>query len=124
MVVVVVVVVAVLLVYVLVLYFLARSRPQKIASAASSSTVICLRFRGCPVLSHIEFSVSARCHKTRVLPRARRLLLASAASGSMRHRFQNYMQSECGKITILGQSECQKIPIFFKTHYCEIASTE
>ena len=35
---------------------------------------MCLRVRGCPVLFHIELSVSAWCHKTRVLPHARRLL--------------------------------------------------
>ena len=63
-------VVAVLLACVLVLYFLARSRPPQIGSAASSSTVtytsMCLRFWACPVLPHMELSVSARYHKTRV----------------------------------------------------------
>ena len=39
----------------------------------------------------IELSVSARYQKTRVLLRARRvlLLLAAAASGGVRHKFQN-----------------------------------
>ena len=42
-----------------------------------------LRFRGCPVLLHIELSVSARYQKTSVQLRAQRLLLVAAASGSV-----------------------------------------
>ena len=53
-----------------------------LAGAASSSTVMCLRFRGCPVVLDIELSVSARYQKTRVLLRARRLLLLLVASPS------------------------------------------
>ena len=37
-----------------------------------------LRFRGCPVLLHIELSVSAPYQKTRVLLHAQRLLLLVA----------------------------------------------
>ena len=84
------VVVAVPLVYVFlcsIFYFL--------ASAASFSTCdMCLRFSDCPVVLDIELSVSARHQKTRVLLCARRLLLlhAAAASGGVRHKFQNCMQ--------------------------------
>ena len=100
------VVVAVPLVYVFlcsIFYFL--------ASAASFSTCdMCLRFSDCPVVLDIELSVSARHQKTRVLLCARRLLLlhAAAASGGVRHKFQNCMRRERSKITSLGQSEHQK----------------
>ena len=55
---------------------------------------MCLRFRSCPVVLDIELSVSARFQKTRVLLRARRLLLllVAAPSGGVRHKIQNYMQ--------------------------------
>ena len=74
------------LVYVFVPYFLFSRH-----SAASFSTCdMCLRFRGCPVVLDFELSVSARYQKTRVLLRARRLLLpllvAAAASGGVRHK--------------------------------------
>ena len=65
------------LVYVVLLYFL--------ASAALSSTAVicvCLRFRGRPVGLDIELSVSARYQKTRVLLRARRILLLLVAPTS------------------------------------------
>ena len=44
----------------------------------------------------IELSVSARDQKTRVLLCAQRLVLllvAAAASGGVRHKFENYMTS-------------------------------
>ena len=67
-----------------------------LASAASSSTCdICLRFRGCPVVLDIELSVCVRFQKTRVMLRARQLLLLrllAAASGGVRHKLENYMQ--------------------------------
>ena len=66
-----------------------------VASAASFSTCdMCLRFRGCPVVLDVELSVSARHQKTRLLLRARclPLLLVAAASGGVRHKFQNYMR--------------------------------
>ena len=55
---------------------------------------MCLRFQGCPVVLDVELSVSARHQKTRLLLRARRfpLLLVAAASGGVRHNFQNYIQ--------------------------------
>ena len=58
---------------------------------------MCLRFRGCPAVLDIELSVSERQQKTRVMLCARRLVLllvAEAASGGVRHKFQNYMQLE------------------------------
>ena len=57
---------------------------------------MCLRFRGCPAVLDIELSVSARDQKTRVLLCAQRLVLllvAAAASGGVRHKFENYMTS-------------------------------
>lgn len=72
MVVVVVVVVAVRLAYVVVLYFVARSRPLKLETCQRSFFLycdMCFRFRGCPVLPHVELPVSARYKKTRVLLR-------------------------------------------------------
>ena len=58
---------------------------------SAGPALMCLRFRGCPVLPRFELSVSAWYHKTHVLLRARRPLLVAAAS-SVRHKFQNYMQ--------------------------------
>ena len=51
---------------------------------------MCLLLRGCPAVLEIELSVNARYQKTRVLLRARRLLLllGSAASGGVRHKLQ------------------------------------
>ena len=68
-------------------YFLA-------SEASFSAWDTCLRFRGCPVVLDVEHSVSARYQKTRVLLRARRLLLllVAPASGGVRHKFQNYIQ--------------------------------
>ena len=66
-------------------------------------TRMCLRFWGCPVVLDIEPSVSARHQKIRVLLCARRLvllLIAAAASGSVRHKFPNYVQLLSSKITI------------------------
>ena len=84
-----------------------------LASAASSSACdMCLRFRDCPVVLDTELSVRARWYqKTRVL-----LLRAQPSSAALcsseRHKFQNYMQWEQSKITVLDQSEDQKITIF------------
>ena len=49
---------------------------------------MCLRFRGCPVVLHIELSVSARHQRTRVLLSAWSLLLllVAAASGGVRQK--------------------------------------
>ena len=41
---------------------------------------LCPRSRGCPVLTHIDLSVSARHHMTRILVRSRWLLRVSAAA--------------------------------------------
>ena len=41
---------------------------------------LCPRFRDCPVQTHIDLSVSARHHTTRILVRSRRLLRVSAAA--------------------------------------------
>ena len=59
-----------------------------------TSYILCLRFGGFPMVLDIELSVSARHQKTRVLLCAWRivLLLVSAASGGVRHKFQYYMQ--------------------------------
>ena len=90
----VVVVVAVPLAYVLVFYFLARTPPLPKLSAQLFFLYgdMCPRFRGCRMLLRIERSVSARYQKTRLLLRARLLLIDAAASGSVRHKFQNDMQ--------------------------------
>ena len=72
-------------VYVLVLYFL-FSRQRNFFSLP----VICVRFRGCPVVLDTGLSVSARYQRTRVLLHAWRLLLLRCISE--RHKFQNRMQ--------------------------------
>ena len=77
-----------------------------------------LRFRGCPVVLDIELSVSAWYHKTRRVPlRARRLLLL-LLTAERRDRWRVVCgitlkltsNGEETKITILCQSEHQKIP--------------
>ena len=75
-----------------------------------------LRFRGCPVVLDIELSVSAWYQKTRrVLLRARRLLLlllVVAESGGVRcaASLSKIIRWSGNKVTILCQSEHQKIP--------------
>ena len=68
--------------------------PQRILFLYYLTCDMCLRFRDCLVVLDIELSVSARHQKTRVLPCVRLVLLlvAAAASGGVRHKFQNYMQ--------------------------------
>ena len=112
-----VVVVAVPLAYVLVLYCLARSRPPRNSQRSFFLYCchMCLRFRGCPVLPHIELSVSARYHKTHALLRARRLLLDASASGGVRHNNQNYMRSSVQQHNDFGPIRTQEDK--FKTHY-------
>ena len=59
-------------------YFLfSRHSP---ASFSTGRVIVCLRFRGCPVVLGIELSVSARHQKTLVLLCARRLLCAERAA--------------------------------------------
>ena len=68
-----------------------------LASAASSPTCdMCLRFRGCPVVRDIELSVSVRYQKTRVLLRARRLLLllVAASRGCVRQKIEKKTSRE------------------------------
>ena len=75
-------------VYVLVLYLLfSRQRSFFLYYLTCD---MCLRFRGCPVVLDIELSVSARYQKTRVLLRARRLLLLCCSREGQ--NFQIYMQ--------------------------------
>ena len=85
--------------------------------AASFSTCdMCLRFRSCLVVLDIELSVSAWYQKTRrVLLRARRLLLlllVVAESGGVRcaASLSKIIRWSGNKVTILCQSEHQKIP--------------
>ena len=67
--------------YVLGLSFLVGNQPQKLESAAFLYySDLCPRSRGCSVLTHIDLSVSARHHTTRVLVRSRWLLRVSAAA--------------------------------------------
>ena len=55
--------------------------PKNLASAASSSTSIFVSgLGGCPMLTHIDCSVSARHHTTRTQVRSRRRLRVSAAA--------------------------------------------
>ena len=84
-------------------------------------TRMCLRFRGCLVVLDIELSVSAWYHKTRrVLLRVRRLLLLMLLTAESKGRrlavcgktfkLQTGIKWSGNKITILCQSENQKIP--------------
>ena len=82
------------------------------------SFVLCcdmyLRFRGCTVVFERKLSLNTWYQTTRcVLLRAGRLLLAlllllTAASCRVRHKFQIYKKRSETKIRILGQSEHQK----------------
>ena len=81
----------------LVFYYFLFSRQRSFFVHYLACDMLCLRFRGCPVVLDIELSVSARYEKTRVLLCARRLvllLIAVTASGGVRHNFQNYRQCE------------------------------
>ena len=96
-----------------------------LASAASSSTCdtyqVCVSgFGVVPVVLDIELSVSARYEKTRVLLRARLLLLQQRAA-VCGITFETTC-NELSEITIWGQSEHQKITIFCAP-LCEITST-
>ena len=79
------------LVFVLGLYVLAGT-----ASAFSTVIYMHLRFRGCPVVRDIELSVSVRYQKTRVLLRARRLLLllVAASRGCVRQKIEKKTSRE------------------------------
>ena len=79
----------------LVFYYFLFSRQRSFFVHYLACDMLCLRFRGCPVVLDIELSSSARHQKTRVLlcaPRLALLLVAAAASGDVQHNFQNYMQ--------------------------------
>ena len=58
--------------------FLVGSHPQR--SFFLYYPDLCPRSRGCPVLTHIDLSVSARHHTARVLVRSRRLLRVPCAA--------------------------------------------
>ena len=76
------------------IFSLAATPPQIVGAIFFLFCDMCLRFRACLVLPHIELSVNARYQRTGVLLRARRLLLVSTASGSVRRTFLKYMRSE------------------------------